>query len=46
MLNDALLEKRINEFLGYGNLESDYWAIGMEEGGGNSLSEINQRLNR
>lgn len=46
MLNDALLEKRINEFLGYGNLESDYWAIGMEEGGGITLEEINQRLNR
>lgn len=31
-------------FLGYGNLSSPLWFIGMEEGGGNSKDEIEQRL--
>lgn len=32
------------EFLGYGNLGAPIWFIGMEEGGGNSLEEIQARL--
>lgn len=46
MLNDQLLQKRMDQFLGYGNLSGKYWVIGMEEGGGNTHQEINQRLNR
>ncbi len=40
-----LLENRINEFWGYGNLKSDIWFVGMEEGfkGG---SELETQLNK
>lgn len=44
-VNDTQLEQFMNTFLGYGNLLSDYWFIGMEEGGGNSVEEIEARLN-
>ncbi|MFL7892770.1 MAG: hypothetical protein AB8I56_11970, partial [Anaerolineales bacterium] len=44
MFNDTLLEDFINRFFGYGNFKGKYWFIGMEEGGGNSLEEINRRL--
>jgi hypothetical protein len=43
-LSDVIIEKFITTFFGYGNLDSDYWYIGMEEGGGNSFQEINQRM--
>ena len=33
-----------NSFLGYGNPKGDYWFIGMEEGGGNSYENIEDRL--
>jgi hypothetical protein len=39
-----LLEEYMKVFFGYGNLKSDYWFIGMEEGGGNSEQEISSRL--
>jgi len=32
MISKELIEKRINKFRGYGNLNSDIWFIGMEEG--------------
>lgn len=32
MINKQLIENRIDNFLGYGNLDSDIWFIGMEEG--------------
>lgn len=44
-LDDGNLEEFMGNFLGYGNLCSDFWFIGMEEGGGNSFEEINARLN-
>jgi hypothetical protein len=31
-------------FYGYGNFEGEYWFVGMEEGGGNSFHEVNQRF--
>ena len=45
MQNDFLLEEFIHNFYGYGNYRGNYWFIGMEEGGGNSIEEINRRLN-
>ena len=45
-LTDELLLRRMDEFFGYGRYESDYWFIGMEEGGGNSIEEVEQRLAR
>ena len=43
-MNDILLEEFIYKLFGYGNLNGPIWFIGMEEGGGNSLTEINNRL--
>ena len=45
MNKDNLLETFIHNFYGYGNYQANYWFIGMEEGGGNSIEEINRRLN-
>jgi len=42
--NQDLLNEYANNFYGYGNLESDYWLIGMEEGGGTSEEEIISRI--
>ncbi len=43
-IDDVNLVKYIQKFFGYGNYDSDYWFVGMEEGGGNSFEEINSRL--
>jgi hypothetical protein len=40
-----LLEEFITNFYGYGKLKSDYWFVGMEEGGGENIDEIIARLN-
>lgn len=42
--NDELLEKLIETFYGYGNLQGKYWFIGMEEAGVN-FEDINNRVN-
>lgn len=42
--NDALLEKYINTFYGYGNPAGNYWFVGMEEGGGSDFGDIERRL--
>jgi len=34
----------ISTFYGYGDLKSNIWFIGMEEGGGNTLEEVNARI--
>jgi hypothetical protein len=44
-LDDQLLERFINKFYGSGNYEGKYWFIGIEEGGGNTLEEVSNRLN-
>lgn len=44
-LDDKILENFMNSFLGYGNFNSDFWFIGMEEGSSNSFNEINNRIN-
>jgi hypothetical protein len=38
------IEAFIYEFYGYGNPAGRYWLIGMEEGGGESLEEVEMRL--
>jgi hypothetical protein len=42
--DDALLDRFMRGFFGYGNYRSGFWFIGMEEGGGDSTHEINRRL--
>ena len=44
MLDPIALENFIQSFVGYGNLESDVWFIGMEEGGGVTENEVRARL--
>jgi hypothetical protein len=44
LFDDQLLSEFIQNFYGYGNYSGQFWFIGMEEGGGNSFSEINNRL--
>jgi len=36
----------MNNFYGYGNLKGKFWFIGMEEGGGATVEEINSRLDQ
>lgn len=42
--DDELLQEFMYNFYGYGNYQGDYWFVGMEEGGGDSVAEINQRI--
>ncbi|WP_414755752.1 hypothetical protein [Anabaena sp. CCY 9910] len=42
--DDALLEKRIDIFYGYGNYQGKYWFIGMEEAG-RGFKDVNHRIN-
>lgn len=42
--DEQLLSNFTNTFYGYGDYQGTYWFIGMEEGGGNSYEEINNRL--
>jgi hypothetical protein len=44
VFDDQLLQDFMNGFYGYGNYSGDYWFVGMEEGGGNSFENIDQRL--
>lgn len=44
MLNREKLETYIHNFYGYGNWNSDFWFIGMEEGGGDEFEEVKKRL--
>ena len=44
MLNDQLLEAFMNGFYGFGNYQAQYWFVGMEEGGGNTLDAISRQL--
>lgn len=44
MLDDKLLQDFMQGFYGYGSYKALFWFIGMEEGGGGSQEEINQRL--
>jgi len=44
MFDEQLLEAFISGFYGYGNYQAPYWFVGMEEGGGNTYSEVTKRL--
>lgn len=46
MLTKELIDKRINNFWGYGNLNSNIWFIGMEEGFGGNMLDLLDRFNR
>ncbi len=43
-LDDPFLEHFLTTFYGSGNYHGDYWFIGMEEGGGNTLERVKKRL--
>jgi len=43
-LNDQVLQHFITTFYRSGNYEGDYWFVGMEEGGGNSLDKVRTRI--
>ena len=43
-MNDNLLLQYMSRFAGYGNLDGDYWMIGMEEGGGDTIEDIVRRV--
>jgi hypothetical protein len=46
MLSKELIENRIENFWGYGNLKSDVWFIGMEEGFGGTLDDLKARFEK
>lgn len=46
MISKELIENRIKNFWGYGNLNSDIWFIGMEEGFHGTLADLENRFNR
>ena len=43
-LDDALLEEFMTGFYGYGDWDAKVWFVGMEEGGGKDIAEIDKRL--
>lgn len=44
MLNSADILTYIDTFYGFGNFNADYWFIGIEEGGGGSEQEVQNRI--
>jgi len=46
MITEDLLENRIKNFWGYGNLNSKIWFIGIEEGFDGNMDELERRFNR
>lgn len=44
MLDVELLEAFMSSFFGYGRLDAELWFIGIEEGGGRTVTEILSRL--
>lgn len=43
-LKQELLLNRLEHFWGFGRYESEYWYVGMEEGGGDEIQEVSKRL--
>ena len=43
-MNKDIIEKRIHNFLGYGNLNSSFWFFGMEEGFDGNLKQLEKRF--
>lgn len=46
MLNQDTLNAFINTFMGYGDFKADTWFVGMEEGGGNSIEDVQNRIGK
>ena len=44
MITKEIIEDRIENFLGYGNLDSEIWFIGMEEGFGDKKEVNGKRI--
>lgn len=44
MLDQNTLDTFMNTFMGYGDFNANTWFIGMEEGGGNSLKDVQTRI--
>ena len=44
-MNEEYTAYYLDNFFGYGNWQSNFWFIGMEEGGGNSLNLVNNKIN-
>ncbi len=44
MLDDKLLKAFVEGFYGYGDYRARTWFVGLEEGGGNSVAEVQRRL--
>ena len=44
MLDPVKLEAYINNYYGFGSWKSEIWFVGMEEGGGTSIEEVQRRL--
>jgi hypothetical protein len=43
-LDETLLTAFMERFYGYGNLKAPMWFVGIEEGGGKSFEEVEQRI--
>ena len=44
-MNEQFTAYYLNNFFGYGLWQSDFWFVGMEEGGGNSLNLVVNKIN-
>lgn len=44
MIDSEIIYDFISGFFGYGNPKADFWFVGMEEGGGNSKQEFENRI--
>ncbi len=44
MLNDVVVNEFVHRFYGYGTYTESFWFIGMEEGGGDSEAEVQDRI--
>ncbi len=45
-ISKELIENRINNFWGYGNLNSKFWFMSMEEGTNGNIKDLTQRFNK
>jgi len=43
-LTDSLIDAYIKTFVGFGNPDGRYWFVGMEQGGGTTIPEIEARI--
>ncbi len=44
MFDDQILQRFMTTFYGYGNYQADFWFVGMEEGGGDSFTNVQDRI--